>query len=1031
MEEKTAGKTDRFAEIAQQGIDFAGKNLVIPEPQAKEDITLPLADGNKDAVSYPKKMDCNEELQKELAKQREYYKPFMQNLAPELKEYKKRQYLVDFDYRLQTEADAQDFSNVLNGGGDWEHVKVPHFWGPLGEQTAYYRTTFTLTKEDFAVGRLFMCFKAVDYKAHVFVNHSYVGSHEGFFAPFEFQITKHAKIGENTLVVICENDFVTGNIGDKIYAATGVGYDDPAVGWHHCPPGFGIYQDCYVEARPIVHMRDIFVRPNIHTKSAVCQFEIYNCENTTREITFEISVYGQNFEQTVFENVKYQPTSVLECGMGDSLTEAKRISEGSYKKPFFLKTNYRINTFRYEFTLPDMVLWELDTPYLYQIQIKIIDENGVVLDAMKGQFGMRSFTQDVETEGRKGMFYLNGRPIKLRGSNTMGNEQQCVFKKDFEQLRDDILLAKICNMNFLRITQRPVEPEVYDYCDKLGLMLQTDLPLFGCLRRNQFYEGIRQAGEMERLVRSHPCCILDTYINEPFPNANNQWHLSLGRDELEEFFKACDIAVHQQNPDRVIKAVDGDYDPPGPGLPDNHCYPGWYNGHGIDMGRLNKGYWMPVKDGWYYGCGEFGCEGLDPANVMRDHYPASWLPQTPEEEKTWTPRSIVNAQTGSFYYFFYEKPQSFDDWIFESRKHQAWATKTMAEAYRRDSRMITFAIHLFIDAFPAGWMKTIMDVERYPKPAYFIYREALTPLMVSLRSDRFKYFAGDTVCFEAWICNDKTTAPQNAVLTYQIEDENGTVVASGKQKAVVPIGTTKCQGDIKWHAPAVKDRKAYTIKLGLLDENGQVLHYNTNEFEVLSKWESPQNPVFIVGSKDGKAARLVREMGMQADFSNNFDGSSVILLDNYDSYLAEKAKLDSAVQNGAKAMFIELPNGTYDIMGTPIEIKMCSMMPVHFVAKNTGHKLVEGFDKADFRNWYDPDVDYITPVLDNTFFSSELRPILISGNTDASGTWVDANGAADKAVGYGTIGVCNVKLAGRVLHNPVAQRFAARLLAKD
>ena len=41
----------------------------------------------------------------------------------------------------------------------------------------------------------------------------------------------------------------------------------------------------------------------------------------------------------------------------------------------------------------------------------------------------------------------------------------------------------------------------------------------------------------------------------------------------------------------------------------------------------------------------------------------------------------------------------------------------MTEAFRRDDRMNTFAIHLFIDAFPAGWMKTIMDVERHPKPA--------------------------------------------------------------------------------------------------------------------------------------------------------------------------------------------------------------------------------------------------------------------------------------------------------------------------
>ena len=126
-------------------------------------------------------------------------------------------------------------------------------------------------------------------------------------------------------------------------------------------------------------------------------------------------------------------------------------------------------------------------------------------------------------------------------------------------------------------------------------MVQTDLPLFSCLRRRQFCEAVRQAEEMERHIRSHACCILSTYINEPFPNAANHPNLNLDRSELERFFVAADIAVRLNNPDRVIKHVDGDYDPPSSTLPDNHCYPMWYNGHGIDIGKLHKGYWMPVQ----------------------------------------------------------------------------------------------------------------------------------------------------------------------------------------------------------------------------------------------------------------------------------------------------------------------------------------------------------------------------------------------------------------------------------------------------
>lgn len=37
--------------------------------------------------------------------------------------------------------------------------------------------------------------------------------------------------------------------GDKLYAATGIGWDDAQLGWHHCPPGMGIYNDLYIEVR--------------------------------------------------------------------------------------------------------------------------------------------------------------------------------------------------------------------------------------------------------------------------------------------------------------------------------------------------------------------------------------------------------------------------------------------------------------------------------------------------------------------------------------------------------------------------------------------------------------------------------------------------------------------------------------------------------------------------------------------------------------------------------------------------------------
>lgn len=139
------------------------------------------------------------------------------------------------------------------------------------------------------------------------------------------------------------------------------------------------------------------------------------------------------------------------------------------------------------------------------------------------------------------------------------------MRKDFDQLLNDLLLAKLANMNYLRFTQRPVQDEVYEICDKIGLLNQADLPLFGCIRRNKFAEAVKQAEEMERLVWAHPSTIMVSYINERFPNADGNPHRSLNTaEEYYRLFAALDQAVLLSNPDRVIKAGDGDYHPPSP-----------------------------------------------------------------------------------------------------------------------------------------------------------------------------------------------------------------------------------------------------------------------------------------------------------------------------------------------------------------------------------------------------------------------------------------------------------------------------------
>lgn len=999
---------DLFAEIAaQRQGDTAWHDPAEPQaPPPPERLLQGRHDANARFRPAPK-IDTPAKLTRVLERYRRRYAPFLHDHAPQLESPRWRLRIDTFDWRLETEEDRRAFAGTLAGRGVWEPVSIPHYGGPLGRATAYYRAVFHVPADAAEDGaHYFVVFDGVDYRAGVFVNGYPVGTHEGFFAPFVCDASKAVRPGDNVLLVKVENDAIClGNDswdddhdGDKLYAATGCGYDDPEVGWHHCPPGMGIYQPVHIERRSRVHIHDVFVRPVLEERRAEVWIEVYNATPGRHPVTAEYAVYGGNFRKTVVPPRRYVPPGPM--------------------GPTF-------NYLRIPFDIPSPRVWDGDTPWIYACQVRLLDASGRVADTAQCTFGMRSFRQD-ETRVPKGRFLLNGREIRLRGANEMGFVQQCAMREDAGRLCDAILLAKIAHMNFLRLTQRPVQRAVYDYCDRLGLMTQTDLPLFGCLRRNQFCEAVRQAEEMERLVRAHPCNVLVSYINEPAPSFGGGGYRQLTRPELEAFFEAADRAVRIANPDRVVKAVDGDYDPPAPGLPDNHCYCGWYNGHGLDLGRLHRGYWQHTKPGWFHGCGEFGSEGLDPVALMRARYPKEWLPGPAGEEAGWTPGRIVKAQTGRFHYMWFDTQTTLEGWVRASQAHQAWITRIMTEAFRRDTRMNTCAIHLFIDAFPAGWMKAIMDCTMTPKPAYFAYREALTPLAVNIRAGRYHWWSGEAVEAEAWICNDRVDTPK-AALHCQIEMD-GRVVFARRYPVRVPACGSACQGRIRFQAPPAATRRALTLRLGLIGAEGRVLHDTSAAFEVFPAPLPLETTVGVIGPRGGLAHRLALGVGCKVRFG--FDAGCLLI----DPGVACDARLlkqaGAAVRAGCTATYVEWPAGRHRIAGDTIDIEPCGMGARHFVSRQTGHPLVRDFLPDDFRFWYDEKADCVTPLLATLFTApASWKPVLTTGQGGwGNEEWRPALAVAEKPYGKGVVRLCQLRLAGRLQSNPVARQLACRLL---
>lgn len=1000
-----ADHRDGFAAIAARSMETprgALGGLVLAPPTPVPARVLPLTKKPK-GFAIPAPMATAAQLAKELARLRRVHAPFLADRAPALPSLRPRLAVTTCAWRIEDAADRADPLRPLRGDGDWQPVTLPHYGEPLGPAATWYRHAFAAPAALRASDCVKLVLRGVDYRCRVWLNGVFIGAHEGFFAPFELDTAGLLRARDNVLAIRVENDGTSSGagpsnpkspLGDKIYAATGPGYDEPVRGWHHCPPAMGIYQGVWFEGRAAVHVEDLWVKPG-DAGAIEVRVELGTLlRNAMSDGRLQLAVFAQNHAGPGV--AWHEPVLPGQLGPGT-------------------------NWLRFALRIPRPRIWEPDHPHLYQVQVRVLAADGTVIDTAKRQFGLRSFV--IRDDGsRKGVIELNGREIRLRGANTMGYEQLDVMRGDLAQLVDDLLLGKACHMNFLRITQRPVQEEIYDHCDRLGILVQTDLPLFGFLRRSQFHEGVRQAGEMERLIRSHPACVLVSWINEPFPAS---WGLKdwrcLDRNELLSFMDCCAQAVRLHNPDRAIKPIDGDYDPPGPGLPDYHIYTLWYNGHGLPFGDLHQGWFPPGKPDWLHGCGEFGAEGLDPLDLMQRRYPAAWLPQPGEDPAAWTPSRIPDAQSYNMHFLFYDRPQSIAEWVTASQRYQALATRLYTEALRRQARINSLAIHLFIDAWPSGWMKTIMDCERQPKPAFFAYRDALTPVQAHFRADRCQWWAGETAELEAWICNDTPEALIGARLCYALECD-GALIAGGECALTIPACTPLCPGRVRLPLPNVTTRTTAIARLALVDARGRVRHGSTME---LPLWPHTVTAPVRATAYGTQAKRLLRDIGARR-------GNQSLVIDGSD-WAQQQCSAEAAARSGATVVVLGLPVGTHTIAGEPLEVLPTTLGRTDFASRATGHPLVAGFAADDFRFWHRADDGKIVPFIDRALrvapgWAGILRTGAgqFWGGPGLSECWA----CAEKSVGSGHIRLCFIDLSGRLATNPAAAVFARRLLTE-
>lgn len=987
-----------------------------------------VSDGNENIWNGPlKRMDSEEQFQVELQEWKEWAKPWLQDYTDKKTEIHRKKYLRNFFFRMENENDLIDSSGPYEDSDEWEKVHIPHYTGPIGKWSGYYRTKINETEIPEGE-RVFLRFEGVDYRAEVYLNKKYVGSHEGFFSPFEFDVSKQIwRDKENILLVRIENDYPPfgsytwakyntpgapksekENIeGNKIYAATGIGWDDPNGGWQHCPPGAGIWRPVYLEARPNVCITDIFIRPIIKEEIAEVWIEVDSAYTDIRATEIDVEIQPKNF--------KINEKNKQVIGTGYNSVPSIKIGLNQYRIP--LKIN-------------NIHLWEPDHPYLYNARVYIKVE-GKIEDVADQHFGMRSFEMDEEGDekGLKGTLKLNDKKVVLRGINTMGHEQQCVQKEDYEQLLEDLLIAKMCNMNFLRITQRPVQKEVYDMMDCIGLMNQCDLPFFGLVRRGTMEEAIRQSGEMEKLVRSHPGTVISSLINEPFPEAwFKERHRTYYRYELEYMFEACRSVIHVHNPDRVIKSCDGDYDPPSSfGLPDTHKYATWHPSHG-PFGTFYKG-WLPrVKKDWKTGIGEFGNEGLDTWETAEECYPKEWLPESIDHP--WNPNKIPSSQSEDWHRFWYDGGVSYRTWLEASWRFSSWANREMVFALRRRiDRVVSTAYHLLIDAFPTNWMKSVVDFKRRPKAGFYALKDAQSPIAVNIRFDRRQVFEGENCSFEYYLLNDTNESKSDLRIEWFILKDSEVMASGGKVTSIDEL-CASFKGLFTWMPAVAGKRQSYEVVAQLRNKVGERIHQYSYSLDVFPKVKTVKNiSIGIVGEKGGYAWALTEALDYTVSLFSKDEKYDLIVSDDPEYFACQDEEVFKRVENGTGLLLLG-PKSEREWKIAEDTVNSLYLGNREFLSFDNKSPICTGLIQNDLFMVYQPETDCPNLITEYGYSNvpSGFNKIIFSGVGGFGGNSFPVPVVISKDIGKGRLVMSHFLFDNRLPSEPVPMMLFVNIM---
>lgn len=330
----------------------------------------------------------------------------------------------------------------------------------------WYHRTISIP-QDWANKQILLNFGAVYYKSEIYIDGVFAARHFGGTSSFQVDITPYVKAGQtHNLVVYVESDVRSthqpSGKQNLQFASYACNYTRTT----------GIWQTVWMEAVHPEGLQSVQMIPDIDQQQLIIRPRFY------KEL-------GGKLEVTLKDNGKVvSKETVAANSLSTIILPVKK-----------------------------MKTWSPENPFLYDVELRVIDKAGNVVDEVKSYAGMRK----VHIEGKK--IYLNNQPYYQRLVLDQGFYPDGIWTAPSDEaLKKDIQLSMEAGFNGARLHQKVFEERFYYWADKLGYLTWGEASSWGmdCNDIETARNFITEWTEIVERDRNHPSILIWTPTNEEF-----------------------------------------------------------------------------------------------------------------------------------------------------------------------------------------------------------------------------------------------------------------------------------------------------------------------------------------------------------------------------------------------------------------------------------------------------------------------------------------------------------------------------------